>query len=40
MKQRKPSVSVKKTKNGIEIVTKFYNEFGKVVKKQVEAVRK
>jgi hypothetical protein len=36
----KPSISVKKTKFGLEIIKTVYDEFGKVVTKQVEAIKK
>jgi hypothetical protein len=36
----KPSIKVKKTKLGLEIIRTIYDEFGKVLSKQVEAIKK
>jgi len=38
--RKKPSIKVKKTKHGLEIVKTLYDEFGNVLKKQVEAIVK
>lgn len=38
--RKKPSIKIKKTKHGIEIVKTLYDEFGNVLKKQVEAITK
>ena len=40
MGKRKPSIAVKKTRGGLEIWKTHYDEFGKVMKKQLEAVVK
>lgn len=40
MASRKPSISIKKTKNGLQIIQKMYDDFGNVVKKHVESVKK
>jgi len=37
---RKPSIRIKKSKYGLEIVKTFYDDFGKAVRKQIEAVGK
>jgi len=38
--RKKPSIKIKNTKFGLEIIKTVYDEFGKVLSKQVEAVRK
>ena len=38
--RKKPSIKIRKTKHGLEIVKTLYDEFGQVLKKQVEAIRK
>lgn len=38
--RRKPTIKVKKTKDGLEIIKTMYDQFGKVMQKQIEAVRK
>jgi len=40
MARRKPSIRVKSTKDSIKIIKTIYDEFGKVVKKQIEAIKK
>ena len=40
MASRKPSISIKRTKNGIQIIQKMYDDFGNVIKRQVESVNK
>ena len=40
MAVRKPSIKIRKNKYGLEIVKTFYNEFGKAIEKQIEAVYK
>lgn len=36
----KPTIRVKQTKFGLEIIKTVYDEFGNVLKKQVEAIKK
>jgi len=36
----KPSIRIKKTKFGLEIIKTIYDDYGKVLKKQVEAIGK
>jgi len=36
----KPSIRVKKTKFGLEIIKTIYDAYGKVLKKQVESIGK
>lgn len=38
--RKKPSIKVKQTKNGLQIVKTMYDDFGKVVQKQIEAIKK
>lgn len=38
MARRKPSIRIKKTKTGLEIIKKFYDSVGKVVKQEVEII--
>lgn len=38
--RKKPSIKVKQTKNGLMIIKTLYDDFGKVLKKQVEDVVK
>ena len=38
--RKKPSIKVKTTKNGIQIIKTMYDDFGKVIQKQIEAVGK
>lgn len=40
MARKKPSISIKKTKDGLQIIRKMYDDLGKVIKTQIEAVRK
>jgi len=40
MPKRKPSIAIKKTKIGLEIWKTHYDEFGKVLKKQLDLVVK
>lgn len=37
---RKPSLRIKKTKNGLEIIKTVYDDYGKVLKRHVELVGK
>lgn len=37
-KRRKPSVKVKKKKDFIEIITTFYDKFGKAYDKNIERI--
>jgi hypothetical protein len=36
----KPSIRIKKTKFGIDIIKTIYDDFGNIMKKQVERVKK
>jgi len=38
--RKKPSIKIKQTKNGLQIIKTMYDDFGKVVKKQIEAINK
>jgi hypothetical protein len=38
--RKKPSIRVKKTKFGLEIIKTIYDDYGKVLKKQIESVGK
>lgn len=40
MPKRKPSIAIKKTRIGLEIWKTHYDEFGKVMRKQLEAIVK
>lgn len=40
MGRRKPSIRIKKIKDGFEIIKTFYDEFGKAIKKQTDAIIK
>jgi hypothetical protein len=35
----KPSIRIKKTKFGIDIIKTIYDDFGKIMKKQVETIK-
>ena len=38
--RKKPSIKIKTTKGGIQIIKTMYDDFGKVIQKQIEAVGK
>ena len=38
--RKKPSIKIRKSKNGLEIVRTLYDEFGNVLKHQVESITK
>jgi hypothetical protein len=38
MVRTKPSIRIKSTKNGLQIIKTMYNGFGKVMQKQIETI--
>lgn len=40
MARRKPSVSIKKNKDWLEIITTKYDKFGRKIEKQIEKIFK
>ena len=40
MARTKPSLRVKMKKSGLEVIKTFYDEFGKVIDKQIEFIKK
>ena len=40
MARKKPSLRVKNRKNELVLIKTFYDEFGKIINKQVESIKK